>query len=256
MFVTGPDVIRAVTHEEVTKEQLGGAMTHNERSGVAHFAVDNDRDCLSLIRELLSYLPGNNVDAPPRVEAVEPPPGAGEELDQLVPYVPQQPYDMLDVITRIVDADSFLESARALRAQHHRRARADRRTGGRHRGESAGAPRWRPRHRCLGEGGALRALLRCLQHSARHVRGRARASFRARRRSSAASSVTAPSCCIAFAEATVPKLTVITRKAYGGAYCVMSSKHLRTDVNLAWPSGRDRRHGCRGRGQHSLSPRD
>src|SRR6187401_2959586 len=109
MFVTGPDVIRAVTHEEVTKEALGGAMTHNERSGVAHFAVDNDRDCLALIRELLAYLPGNNLDAPPRVEAVEPPPGAGEELDRLVPYVPHQPYDMLDVITRIVDADSFLE---------------------------------------------------------------------------------------------------------------------------------------------------
>src|SRR6187551_3606381 len=109
MFVTGPDVIRAVTHEEVTKEALGGAMTHNERSGVAHFAVDNDRDCLSLIRDLLSYLPGNNLDAPPRVEAVEPPAGAGDELDQLVPYVPHQPYDMLEVVTRIVDAESFLE---------------------------------------------------------------------------------------------------------------------------------------------------
>src|SRR6187551_2851633 len=109
MFVTGPDVIRTVTHEEVTKEELGGALTHNEKSGVAHFAAENDRDCLLLIRELLSYLPGNNLDDAPRVTTQAPPDGAAEALDDIVPPAPHQPYDMLDVITRVVDAETFLE---------------------------------------------------------------------------------------------------------------------------------------------------
>src|SRR5687767_10887323 len=103
MFVTGPDVVKTVTHEEVTKEELGGAMTHNSKSGVAHFAVADDRACLAQIRELLSYLPSNNLDEAPRVAVQEPPEGAAEALDDIVPPVAHQPYDILDVITRIVD---------------------------------------------------------------------------------------------------------------------------------------------------------
>ena len=109
MFVTGPDVIRTVTHEQVTKEELGGAMTHNERSGVAHFAVDNDQECLLLIRELLSFLPNNNVDDPPRVESADPADRAEAVLDTIVPESPNQPYDMGDVIRAVVDEGHLLE---------------------------------------------------------------------------------------------------------------------------------------------------
>src|SRR5215475_13884280 len=109
MFVTGPDVIKTVTHEEVTKDELGGAMTHNATSGVAHFAVPDDRACLRLIRELLSYLPGNNVDDPPRVETSDPIDREDAALDTLVPASPNQPYDMLDLIHAIVDEGAFLE---------------------------------------------------------------------------------------------------------------------------------------------------
>src|SRR2546421_6178048 len=98
MFVTGPDVIRTVTHEEVTKEELGGAMTHNEKSGVAQFAVENDQECILLIRELLSFMPGNNVDDPPRVASTDPIDRADAALDTIVPASPNQPYDMLDVV--------------------------------------------------------------------------------------------------------------------------------------------------------------
>src|SRR3989440_1435632 len=103
MFVTGPDVIRTVTHEEVTKDELGGAMTHNATSGVAHFAVPDDRECLLLIRELLSYLPSNNVDDPPRMPTSDPVDREDEALDRLVPASPNQPYDMLDLIHAIAD---------------------------------------------------------------------------------------------------------------------------------------------------------
>ena len=109
MFVTGPDVIKTVTHEEVTKDELGGAMTHNATSGVAHFAVPDDRACLRLIRELLSYLPSNNVDEPPRMETSDPIDREDEALDRLVPDSPNQPYDMLDLIHAITDEGAFLE---------------------------------------------------------------------------------------------------------------------------------------------------
>src|SRR5512139_1409978 len=109
MFVTGPDVIKAVTHEEVTKDQLGGPMTHNATSGVAHFAVNDDRACLALIRELLGYLPGNNVDEAPRVETADPVDREDEALDRLVPESPNQPYDMLDLIHSVTDDGAFLE---------------------------------------------------------------------------------------------------------------------------------------------------
>src|SRR6187431_152288 len=109
MFVTGPDVIRAVTHEDVTKEELGGAMTHNATSGVAHFAADDDRECLLLIRELLSFIPSNNIDAAPRVETADPVDRADDSLDTLVPESPSQPYDMHEVIEAIVDDRYFFE---------------------------------------------------------------------------------------------------------------------------------------------------
>src|SRR5881275_1969223 len=110
MFVTGPDVIRTVTHEQVTKEELGGAMTHNEKSGVAHFAVENDQECILLIRELLSFMPGNNVDDPPRAASEDPVDRADAALDTVVPAAPNQPYDMLDVIHAVVDDRYFLEA--------------------------------------------------------------------------------------------------------------------------------------------------
>src|SRR5690606_3820598 len=109
MFVTGPDVIKTVTHEDVTKEELGGAMTHNATSGVAHFSTPDDRECIRLIRELLSYLPSNNLDPAPRLPIADPIDRADAELDSLVPVQPNQPYDMRDVITRIIDDGVFLE---------------------------------------------------------------------------------------------------------------------------------------------------
>src|SRR3989442_1217708 len=109
MFVTGPDVIKTVTHEDVSKEELGGAMTHNETSGVAHFAGEDDRECLALIPDLLSFMPSNNLDEPPRSATSDPPDREEPALDRMVPANPSQPYDMLDVIHAIVDDCDFLE---------------------------------------------------------------------------------------------------------------------------------------------------
>jgi propionyl-CoA carboxylase beta chain len=224
MFVTGPDVVRTVTHETVTKEELGGAMTHNERSGVAHFAVDDDRECLQLIRDLLSYLPGNNVDDPPRSESADPVDRADEALDSIVPPAANQPYDMLDVIRRVVDEGEVLEVH-----QHFARNLivAFARLGGR----AVGVVANQPAHLAgtLDIDASVKGarfvrfedvpgfLPGTVQEFGGIIRHGAKLLF-------------------AFAEATVPKITVITRKAYGGAYCVMSSKHIRTDVNYAWPT--------------------
>jgi propionyl-CoA carboxylase beta chain len=235
MFVTGPDVIRTVTHERVTKEELGGAMTHNEKSGVAHFAVDNDQDCVLLIRELLSFMPGNNVDDPPRVETSDPADRADEALDAIVPAAPNQPYDMLEVIHAVVDDRYFLE-VHAHFAKNILVGFA--RLGGRPVGVVANQPA------CLAGTLDIDASVKgarfvrfcdafniplvtfedvpgflpgTVQEFGGIIRHGAKLLF-------------------AFAEATVPKVTVITRKAYGGAYCVMSSKHIRTDVNYAWPT--------------------
>ena len=137
MFVTGPDVIRTVTHEEVTKEELGGAMTHNERSGVAHFAADNDRECILLIRELLSFVPNNNLDEAPRVATADPVDRADEALDALVPQSANQPYDMRDVIDACRRRSQFPRGPRAFRAQYPRRVP---RLGGRSVGIVANQP--------------------------------------------------------------------------------------------------------------------
>jgi propionyl-CoA carboxylase beta chain len=235
MFVTGPDVIRTVTHEQVTKEELGGAMTHNEKSGVAHFAVENDQECLALIRELLSFMPGNNVDEPPVAESSDPVDRADEALDSMVPAAPNQPYDMLDVIHAVVDDGYFLEV-------HHHYAKnilvGFARLGGRPVGIVANQPAYLAGTLDIDASVKGARFVRfcdafniplvtfedvpgflpgTVQEYGGIIRHGAKLLF-------------------AFAEATVPKLTVITRKAYGGAYCVMSSKHIRTDVNYAWPT--------------------
>jgi propionyl-CoA carboxylase beta chain len=235
MFVTGPDVIKTVTHEAVTKEELGGAMTHNATSGVAHFAVDDDRECVSLIRELLSFMPSNNLDDPPRLVSTDPPDREVPALDRLVPDAPNQPYEMLDVIHAIVDDGYFLEVH-----QHHARnlivgfARLD----GRPVGIVANQP----------------AVLAGTLDIAASVKGARFVRFCDAFNIPIVTFEDVPGflpgtvqeyggiikhgakLLFAFAEATVPKVTVITRKAYGGAYCVMSSKHIRTDFNYAWPT--------------------
>jgi propionyl-CoA carboxylase beta chain len=235
MFVTGPDVIRAVTHEQVTKEDLGGAMTHNERSGVAHFAVDDDEACLLLIRELLSFLPGNNVDDPPRVESADPPDRADEALDTVVPESTNQAYDMLDVIHPIVDDGHFLQVH-----EHYAKNMlvGFARLGGRPVGIVAN----QPAHlagtldidasvkgaRFVRFCDAFNIPLVTFEDVPGFMPGTVQ-EFGGIIRQGA-------KLLYAYAEATVPKLAVITRKAYGGAYCVMSSKHLRTDMNYAWPT--------------------
>ena len=168
-----PDVIRTVTHEEVTKEELGGAMTHNERSGVAHFAADNDRECILLIRELLSFVPNNNLDEAPRVATADPVDRADEALDALVPQSANQPYDMRDVIDAVVDDRNFLEVhehfARNILVGRRGSAAAPSASWPTSRHTSRG--RWisTPRSRGRGSSGSAR-----LQHPADHVRGRAR----------------------------------------------------------------------------------
>ncbi|HYS27020.1 MAG TPA: acyl-CoA carboxylase subunit beta [Vicinamibacterales bacterium] len=235
MFVTGPDVIRTVTHEQVTKEELGGAMTHNEKSGVAHFAVESDQECVLLIRDLLSYMPGNNVDDPPLAASADPIDRADPALDTIVPALPNQPYDMLDVIHAVVDEGTFLE-VHALYARNILVGFA--RLGGRPVGVVANQPAYLAGTLDIDASVKGARFVRfcdafniplvtfedvpgflpgTVQEYGGIIRHGAKLLF-------------------AFAEATVPKLTVITRKAYGGAYCVMSSKHIRTDLNFAWPT--------------------
>jgi len=235
MFVTGPDVIKTVTHEDVTKEELGGAMTHNARSGVAHFAVENDRECIALIRELLGFLPGNNLDDAPRVATEDPVDREDASLDTLAPASPYQPYDMLDLIHTIADDGYFLEVHRHY-AQNIIVGFA--RMGGRPVGIVAN----QPAHlagtldidasvkgaRFVRFCDAFNIPLVTLEDVPGFLPGTVQ-EFGGIIRHGA-------KLLYAFAEATVPKVTVITRKAYGGAYCVMSSKHIRTDFNYAWPT--------------------
>jgi propionyl-CoA carboxylase beta chain len=235
MFVTGPDVIRTVTHEDVTKEELGGAMTHNAKSGVAHFAVDDDRECLALLRDLLSYLPSNNLEDAPLVESTDPDDREDATLDAIVPSAPNQPYDMLELIHTVADDSHFLEVQQHL-ARNIIVGFA--RLGGRSVGIVANQPAMLAGTLDIDASvKAARFVRFCdafniplvtfedvpgflpgtVQEYGGIIRHGAKLLY-------------------AFAEATVPKVTVITRKAYGGAYCVMSSKHLRTDLNYAWPT--------------------
>jgi propionyl-CoA carboxylase beta chain len=246
MFITGPDVIKTVTGEEVSFEELGGAHTHNVKSGVAHYQARDEDDCLDFARELLSYLPSNNLDDPPGASGGD---GTSQaylngpieltpedaELDTLIPDSPNQPYDMHDVITRVVDDGEFLE-IHALFAPNII-------VGfGRVAGAPVGVVANQPMHfaGCLNIDAsekAARFVRTCdafnipiltfvdvpgfLPGTAQEWNGIIRRGAKL---------------IYAYAEATVPKITVITRKAYGGAYDVMGSKHLRADINLAWPT--------------------
>src|SRR6202790_1446516 len=235
MFITGPDVIKLVTHEEVTKDQLGGAHTHNETSGVAHFMCRDDAECLSMVRELLSFIPSNNLEDPPRKACSDPIDRLEEKLDTLIPDQSNMPYDMKDVIHTVVDDGYFFEIH-----EHYARnivvgfARFD----GKPVGIVANQPAMLAGTLDINasvKGARFVRFCDCFniplvtfedvpgflpgtqQEYGGIIRHGAKLLY-------------------AFAEATVPKVTVITRKAYGGAYCVMSSKHIRTDVNYAWPS--------------------
>jgi propionyl-CoA carboxylase beta chain len=235
MFITGPDVIRTVTHEEVTKEALGGAMTHATKSGVAHFAAADDRDALALIRELLSYVPSNNLEDPPSRATDDPVDRVEESLNSLVPQNPNQPYDIKRAIELVVDDGKFLEV-------HEHFAKnlvvGFARLGGRSIGVVANQP----------------AVLAGVLDIDASVKGARFVRFcdcfnvplvvfedvpgflPGTEQEYGGIILHGAKLLYAFAEATVPKLTVITRKAYGGAYCVMASKHIRTDFNFAWPS--------------------
>ncbi len=235
MFVTGPDVVKAVTHEEVTQEELGGASVHSEKSGVCHVAADNEADTLFLIRKMLGYLPQNNMEDPPFITGGDDPLRMDATLDSIIPDDANKPYDMKEVIRLIVDNGQFFEI--------HENYAANIVVGfARLGGHSVGIVANQP--------AVLAGVLDidASEKGARFVRfcdafnipivtfedvpGFLPGTFQEHHgiiRSGA-------KLLYAYCEATVPKLTIVTRKAYGGAYCVMSSKHIRSDVNLAWPS--------------------
>jgi len=235
MFVTGPDVLRTVTHEEVTKEELGGAKTHNETSGVAHFSVRDDRECLQLIRELLGYLPGNNLDGAPLRPTADPVDREDELLDTLVPPSSNQPYDMHDLVHAVADDGAFLEVQR----DHARNIVVGfARLGGRSVGMIANQPAHLAGTLDIDASvKAARFVRFCDAFNIPLVTFEDVPGFLPGTRQEYGGIIRhGAKLLYAYAEATVPKVTVITRKAYGGAYCVMSSKHIRTDVNFAWPT--------------------
>ena len=235
MFVTGPDVLKTVTHEDVTKEDLGGALTHNATSGVGHFSAPDDGECLRMIRELLSYLPQNNREDPPRRATNDPPDRADAALDTIIPAESNLPYDIKDVIHRVVDDGEFFEV--------HEHWAKNLVIGFAHMdGRSIGIVANQPAFLagCLDINSSVkgaRFVRFCdafnipiltfedvpgfLPGTAQEFGGIIRHGAKL---------------LYAYCEATVPKITVITRKAYGGAYCVMGSKQVRTDINLAWPT--------------------
>ena len=235
MFITGPEVIRAVTHEDVSKEELGGAATHNRVSGVAHFACETDEHALLRVRELLSFIPSNNLEDPPQAETADPEDRRDESLNTIIPQTSNQPYDIREVVNRVVDEKYFFE-VHADFAPNVVVGFA--RLGGRSVGVDANQPAFLAGVLDIDASVKAARFVRfcdCFniplvvfedvpgflpgvkQEHGGIIRHGAKLLY-------------------AFAEATVPKLTVITRKAYGGAYCVMASKHIRTDVNFAWPT--------------------
>ncbi len=235
MFVTGPDVIKAVTHEDVTMEELGGAAAHNKRSGVAHFSAPDDRACIALIRELLTYLPGNNMEDPPRRPCSDPVDRETTAIKDLVPDNPNQPYDVKKVIQEVVDERRFLEVQPAFgRSIVVGFARLG--------GQSVGVVANQPNHLA----GALdidsstkgaRFVRFCDAFNIPLVTFEDVPGFLPGTNQEFGGIIRhGAKLLYAFAEATTPKLTVIVRKAYGGAYCVMASKHLRTDINFAYPT--------------------
>jgi propionyl-CoA carboxylase beta chain len=235
MFITGPDVIRTVTHEDVTKDELGGAMTHNAKSGVAHFAADSDEHALRITRELISFIPSNNMESPPFVATNDPSDRADKELNSIVPESSNQPYDIRDVVLRVVDDGYFFE------VQEHFAANiviGFSRIGGYSVGIVANQPAFLAG--VLDIDASVKAArfvrfcdcfnipLITFEDVPGFLPGVSQEHFGIIRHGA--------KLLYAFAEATVPKITVITRKAYGGAYCVMASKHIRTDINFAYPT--------------------
>lgn len=234
MFITGPEVIKAVTHEDVTMEELGGAETHNTLSGVAHFAAENEEHAFSLIRELLSFVPDNNLEDPPEKETADPPDRINEELNFMVPDDPSQPYDIREIIREVMDENFFFE----VQSQYAKNIVIG---FARLAGKSVAIVANQPDHLA----GALD--INASDKGARFVRfcdafniplitfedvpgflpGVSQEQGGIIRHGA--------KLLYAFSEATVPKITVITRKAYGGAYCVMASKHIRADINYAYP---------------------
>ena len=235
MFVTGPDVIKAVTHEEVTKEELGGALTHAQKSGVAHFACEDDRECLLMIRELLNFLPSNNLDDPPVLPTKDRPDRVEESLNSFIPDNPRKPYDMVQLITKVVDEGYFLEIHKAY-AQNVVVGFA--RLNGRSVGIVANQPQILAG--CLNIEASVKAarfIRFCDAFNIPVITFVDVPGFLPGTDQELRGIIThGAKLMYAYAEATVPKITVITRKDYGGAYCVMSSKHLRGDVNLAYPT--------------------
>jgi propionyl-CoA carboxylase beta chain len=235
MFVTGPDVIKTVTHEDVTKDALGGAVTHNEISGVAHFMAHDDQECLATVRELLSFLPSNNLDDAPRKPTQDDPARADAALDTMIPEESNQPYDMVDVIARVVDDGYFFQVQ-----EHFARniVVGFARMAGRTVGIVANQPAFLAGVLDINASVKGARFVRfCDAFNIPLITFEDVPGFMPGIQQEHGGIIRhGAKLLYAFAEATVPKLTVITRKAYGGAYCVMSSKHLRTDVNLAWPT--------------------
>jgi len=236
MFITGPDVIKTVTHEEVSKEELGGSETHNAKSGVAHFSAESEKECLLMIRELMGFLPSNNMEDPPFHPTEDDPLRVDKRLRDIVPENPNRPYDMKELISGVVDEGYLYEVQRDFAANI---LIGFARLGGRPVGIVANQPAHLAG--CLDIDASVKAarfirfcdcfniplvtfvdvpgfLPGTAQEYAGIIRHGAKLLY-------------------AYAEATVPKLTVITRKAYGGGYIVMSSKHLRGDINFAYPTG-------------------
>jgi acetyl-CoA carboxylase carboxyltransferase component len=234
MFVTGPDVVKAVTHEEVTFEDLGGASVHSEKSGVCHVAADSEADTLYLIRKLLMYLPQNNMEDPPFVPGDDPL-RMDEGLDAIIPDDPNKPYDIKEVIRMIVDGGQFFEI--------HENYAANIVVGfARLGGHSVGIVANQPAVLAgvldidASEKGA-RFVRFCDSFNIPIITFEDVPGFLPGTNQEHHGIIRSGAKLLyAYCEATVPKLTVITRKAYGGAYCVMSSKHIRSDLNLAWPT--------------------
>ncbi len=235
MFVTGPDVIKTVTHEEVTMQELGGAMTHNAKSGVAHFVAADDAECLAMIRELMSYLPANNLEDPPRRAFTDPQDRLAPELNSIVPEDPQKPYDIKDVIHSVADEGAFFEVHEHF-APNIVIGLA--RLGGWPVGVVANQPAFLAGVLDINASVKGARFVRfCDAFNIPLVTFEDVPGFLPGTQQEFGGIIKhGAKLLFAFAEATVPKITVITRKAYGGAYCVMSSKHIRTDINYAWPT--------------------
>jgi acetyl-CoA carboxylase carboxyltransferase component len=235
MFITGPEVVKTVTHEEVTFEELGGAYTHAAKSGVAHFAADSETDAIFFVQQLLSYMPQNNLEDPPYVPTTDDPLRQDPELDEIVPDHPNKPYDMREVIKRIMDDGRFLEV-------HEHFAQNILVGFARQGGRSVGIVAQQPAvlagvldidasvkaGRFIRFCDAFNIPLITFEDVPGFMPGVAQEHGGIIRHGA--------KLLYAYSEATVPKITVITRKAYGGAYCVMNSKHIRGDLILAWPS--------------------